>query len=291
MHWLDAVQRLRRDRHPGVLVTVASVRGHAPRAAGAKMVVAADTTWDSIGGGNLEATAVARAREMLTARVAAPEQLLVSLTGRARTDHGRQCCGGEVTVLLEPLAVVPAVALFGVGHVGLELARLLARHDLELHLVDSRAEQLTTDRLTVLDDAVARVHVHHAVLPELVLAEVPRGTHVLVMTHDHAEDAALCDAALRCGHLATIGLIGSVSKANRFRRVLAADGHPPAAVARIRTPIGLASLTGKDPATIAVGAAAELLGIVEEERAGADASAAPGRAPTEPGPVGRGARG
>lgn len=291
VHWLDAVRGLRRDRHPGVLVTVTSVRGHAPRAAGAKMVVAAHAAWGSIGGGNLEATAVARAREMLAERVAAPEQLAVSLTDKVRTEHGRQCCGGEVTLLLEPLAVAPAVAVFGLGHVGLELARILARHDLELHLVDSRSEQLTTDRLAVLGDAVARVHVHHAALPELVLGEVPRGTHVLVMTHDHAEDAALCDAALRCGHLATIGLIGSASKASRFRRVLAADGHPPGAVARIRTPIGVASLTGKDPATIAVAAAAELLAIVEEERATADGSAATGHTPPQPGPVGRDAAG
>ena len=194
MHWLDAVQRLRRDRHPGVLVTLASVRGHAPRAAGAKMVVTTDAAWDSIGGGNLEATAVARARELLAGGVTTPEQLTVSLTDRARTEHGRQCCGGEVDVLLEPLLVVPSVAIFGLGHVGLELARILARHDLELHLVDSRAEQLVPARLAVLDDAVARVHVHHAVLPELVLGEVASGTHVLVMTHDHAEDAALCDA-------------------------------------------------------------------------------------------------
>ena len=265
MHWLDAVQRLRVDRRPGVLVTLATVRGHAPREAGAKMVVSAEATWASIGGGNLEATTVARARRMLADGATAPEELTISLSDRARTEHGRQCCGGEVTVLLEPLAVVPSVAVFGMGHVGLELARILARHDLDLHLVDSRADQLTPRRLAPLEDSVARVHVHHAVLPELVLGEVPRGTHVLLMTHDHAEDAALCDAALRCDHLGTIGLIGSAAKAGRFRRNLAADGHAPEAIARIRTPIGLPELTGKEPAVIAVGVAADVLRTLQAE--------------------------
>ena len=75
------------------------------------------------------------------------------------------------------------------GHVGLELARILARHDLELHLVDSRAEQLDPARLGRAGRAVADVHVHHVpVLPELVIAELPRGTDMLVLTHDHAED-------------------------------------------------------------------------------------------------------
>jgi xanthine dehydrogenase accessory factor len=223
------------------------------------MVVAAGRTWGSVGGGNLEAVAVARARGMVADRAAAPELLAVALSDKAPYQHGVQCCGGEVTLLLEPLPVVPAVAVFGVGHVGLELARILARRDLELHLVDSRPEQLTPERLAVLDDARATVHVHHVpVLPELVLAELPRGAHVLVMTHDHAEDAALVDAALRTPHLGSIGLIGSTAKWARFRRKLADEGHDDEAIARVTTPIGLPGIAGKDPWTIAVSVAAAL---------------------------------
>ena len=269
MDWLAAVDRLRTERRPGVLVTLAAVRGHAPRAAGAKMVVTPETTWSSIGGGNLEATAVDRARAMLATGISAPEQLTLGLSERAPARHGQQCCGGEVTLLLEPLPVRPSVAIFGMGHVGLELARILARHEVELHLVDSRLDQLGPDRLGVLDDAVARVVVHHAPIPELVLGEVPRGTHVLVMTHDHAEDAALCDAALRCRHLGPVGLIGSSAKWVRFRKRLAAEGHTESELARIRTPIGLPDLTGKEPATIAVSVAADLLRVFAEERTGA----------------------
>jgi xanthine dehydrogenase accessory factor len=262
--WVRAVERLRADREPGVLVTVAAVRGHAPREAGAKMVVARERAEGTIGGGNLEAVAITRARALLDAGAAAPELLTVALSDKAPYQHGVQCCGGEVTVLLEPLPVVAAVAVFGVGHVGLELARILARHDLDLHLVDSRPEQLTPERLAVLDDAQARVHVHHVpVLPELVLAELPPGAHVLIMTHDHAEDAALCDAALRTPQLGSIGLIGSAGKWARFRAKLAAEGHTPEDIARITTPIGLPGLTGKDPSTIAVSVAAALIQTFE----------------------------
>ena len=41
MHWMSAMARLREQRVAGVLVTVMAVRGHAPREAGAKMVVSA----------------------------------------------------------------------------------------------------------------------------------------------------------------------------------------------------------------------------------------------------------
>jgi xanthine dehydrogenase accessory factor len=281
--WLAGVAALRTARQPGVLVTVADVRGHAPRAAGAKMVVAAERVWGTIGGGNLEATATARARGQLGGEGPATRLETVALSDRAPHEHGLQCCGGEVTLLFERLPVVPSVAVFGVGHVGLELARILARHDLELHLVDTRPGQLSPARLAVLDDAVARVHVHAVpLLPEIVLDELPAGSSVLVMTHDHAEDIALCDAVLRREDVGWVGLIGSAGKWARFRRRLAEDGHSPEAIATITTPIGLPGISGKDPATIAVSVAADLLRRFEEQAAGhpAGSGALPAGRPT-----------
>jgi xanthine dehydrogenase accessory factor len=270
VNWLEPVERLREQRRPGILVTLAAVRGHAPREAGAKMVVSSDRTWGTIGGGNLEAVAVSRARALLAEERREPEMLTVALSEKAPFAFGVQCCGGEVTLLLEPLPVPPAVAIFGVGHVGLELARILARQDLELHLIDTRADQLSPDRLEVLADGPARIHVHRdiPVLPEIILPELPPGAHVLIMTHDHAEDAALCDAALRCPGLASIGLIGSAAKRSRFRRKLADLGHSCEAMDRITTPIGLPDIAGKDPATIALSVAAALVCAFERDRVG-----------------------
>lgn len=271
MDWLAAAERLRGERRAAVLVTVSEVRGHAPRDAGAKMVVALPDqgvagsaraipeSWGSVGGGNLEETALHRAGELLAGPPGPPELLTVRLSDRAPTEHGRQCCGGEVTLLFEHLPVRPAVAVFGAGHVGLELARILSRQPLELHLVDSRADRVRPAGLAFLDDGPATLHVHHAPLPEVALGELPSGTHVLVMTHDHAEDLAICDAALRCEHLASIGLIGSSAKWRRFRQALAVEGHPATAVERIRCPVGSPQLVGKDPPTIALGIAVELL--------------------------------
>jgi xanthine dehydrogenase accessory factor len=258
--WLGAVQQLRHDGQPGVLVTVIEVRGHAPREAGAKMVVSQEFTWGSVGGGNLEATAIARARELISSGAGEPEIREMQLNPHARTEHGRQCCGGVVRLLLEPLAVRPVVALFGVGHVGYELARILSRLPIQLLLVDSRAEQLDRVRLADVIDGSADVGLYHTLLGEQVLEQLPRGAHVVIMTHDHAEDFALCDAALRLAQpLGGIGLIGSAVKWTRFQAQLAELGHRPEAIARITCPIGQPAITGKDPAVIAVSVAAALL--------------------------------
>lgn len=259
MDWLDALQHLRAEGAPGVLVTVTEVRGHAPREAGAKMVVGARTTWDSVGGGNLEATVVERARVLLATGAASPETMTFSLNEHAAVEHGRQCCGGVVSVLLEPRGARPAVAVFGVGHVGHELARVLSRLPLDLHLVDSREGRLDPARLADVTDGTAQVHVHAVPAPETVLAALPAGAHVLIMSHDHAEDFILCDAALRRDDLGSVGLIGSRAKWSRFRARLQEEGHSDAALERITCPIGLPGIPGKAPAVIAVSVAADLL--------------------------------
>jgi len=282
MDWLSAVERLRREGRPGVLVTVVEVSGHAPRDAGAKMVVGQERSWGSVGGGNLEESAVQRARAMLEAGVTVPELRETRLNEHARNEHGRQCCGGVVRLLLEPLPVRPAVAIFGVGHVGYEVARILSRLEVQLHLVDSRAQQLEPLRLADVTEGVADVVVHQALIGELVLERLPRGAHVLIMTHDHAEDFALCDAALRLsendgGRLGSIGLIGSAAKWSRFRRTLTQEGHSAASLERITCPIGLPSVAGKDPAVIAIGVAAALVEAMAGSRVPAPQPAGPDR--------------
>jgi xanthine dehydrogenase accessory factor len=259
--WLSVLAQLRAEGAPGVLVTVAEVRGHAPRDPGAKMVVGATQTWGSVGGGNLEETAVRRARELMAAGGRRVEMLESRLNPHERHEHGRQCCGGEVRLLLESFPVRPTVAIFGVGHVGFELARILSRLEIRLPLVDSRAEQLDELRLADITAGIADVLVHRAVLGEVILEQLPAGAHVLIMTHDHAEDFALCDAALRLGwqRWGSVGVIGSSAKWARFRTQLIEAGHDAAAVDRISCPIGSPELSGKEPAVIAVGVAAALL--------------------------------
>ncbi len=88
---------------------------------------------------------------------------------------------------------------------------------------------------------------------------------MLVLTHDHAEDLAIIDAALRCDHLGPIGLIGSSAKWARFRRTLL-DSFDESVVDRVQTPIGFPGVTSsKDPAAIAVSVAAALLAAFARE--------------------------
>jgi xanthine dehydrogenase accessory factor len=115
--------------------------------------------------------------------------------------------------------------------------------------------------------------VHQPVAPETVLTDLPAGSHLLVLTHDHAEDLAICDAALRRPGWGSIGLIGSAAKWARFRLRLQQEGHSAAAVDRIRCPIGMPAIAGKEPAVIAVSVTAELISSAQNRLGAADVTA------------------
>lgn len=266
--WLEGLQALTASGEHAVLATIISVRGHSPRDVGAKMAVCADATYGSIGGGNMEATTIESARKMLAQHAGANadyprvqiEQF--GLNEHAHNHHGTQCCGGIVEVLIEYVPAPPVIAVFGLGHVGEEIARILSRHEAILHLTDTRKEILSDTAVEIITDGFAQVHLHNPPAPEMILDKLPAGAHVLILTHDHAEDLTLCDAALRHGRLGSIGVIGSRAKWLRFRKKLLELGHSEAAVESIHSPIGLADITGKHPAVIAVSVAADLLRIL-----------------------------
>jgi xanthine dehydrogenase accessory factor len=142
--------------------------------------------------------------------------------------------------------------LYGAGHVGQALIRILAELPFSVTWIDPRWQLLPSG----LPDTVRALC---APAPASTVTLAPPGARFLVMTHDHALDYALCRRILERGDCAWLGLIGSKSKGARFRSRLARDGLSPVAIAGLTCPIGVPGVGSKWPAAIAVGVAAQLL--------------------------------
>lgn len=244
---------------PAVVVHISAHRGSVPRETGTCMLVAADTVVGSIGGGHLELQAIAQARQMLQDGAAAAQVRHVALGPSLG-----QCCGGTLDLRFVPLAqedpaLWPAppprfhLELYGAGHVGRAIVRLLEELPCTVRWIDEREAEFPA---TPLPAHIERVCAE-PVQAEVALA--PPGAQVLVLTHSHALDLALAEALLRRGDFASFGLIGSATKRVRFERRLAERGLAPEAIARMACPIGLPGLRGKEPAVIAVAVVAQLL--------------------------------
>jgi xanthine dehydrogenase accessory factor len=166
------------------------------------------------------------------------------------------------------------VMLFGAGHVGAAVVRLLADLPCRVTWVDER-EDLFPPVLP------ANVVAEATDLPEAVVREAPAGTSFLVMTHNHALDQRLTEAILRRpAHQDWFGLIGSDTKRKQFEHRLRDRGIPRARLDDMVCPIGVPGIKGKEPAVIAVAVVAQLL-MVWEAAAQAGVSEAATHAPLE----------
>ncbi|HEX2011627.1 MAG TPA: xanthine dehydrogenase accessory protein XdhC [Roseateles sp.] len=255
---------------PAVLVRVDAVQGSGPREVGAWMAVGRSVLIATIGGGHLEFEAIAQARAILAG--GRPAEPPGPLTRRfALGPSLGQCCGGIVQLRFELLgaAHIPGlkaqladaeprlpVALFGGGHVGRAIMRLLGELPAEVFWVDSRDE--------IFPEALPdNVSAEHSDPVQAAVQDLVPGSRVLIMSFSHAEDLDVVAACLQRRRerddLPFIGLIGSKSKWATFRHRLEARGFSAAELAGITCPIGVPGIGGKQPAVIAVAVVAQLL--------------------------------
>jgi xanthine dehydrogenase accessory factor len=258
----QAAQLFKKTNIGFVCVTVAAAEGSTPREQGAFMLVTPDSVLGTIGGGRLEWDAIDAARAMLSAGESRRE-LLVHLGPSIG-----QCCGGRVALTLETLSderieamlrdeaqqagARPHVLIYGAGHVGRALALALAPLPFHVTLADSRDAELQRTQ-------AAGVTLLRTDLPMALAQTAPDDAAHVVMTHSHALDSLIAAAVMERGRFRYLGIIGSRTKRNSFRRAFRELGLPAESIARVVCPIGRSDVKDKRPEIIAALAAAEIV--------------------------------
>lgn len=245
--WPEAIEYCARAGRRYVIATVLNTQGSTPRDGGSKMVIDPEYTYDTIGGGQLEFLLVQQARELMarneTCQIIKPFPLAA---------EAAQCCGGNVTVMLECFAACDwQIALFGAGHVSQALTRILGGLPCQMQIIDSRPGLIT-------DTLPANGRFCEYARPVEAIEALPDNAWVVIFTHDHALDYDLCCQLLSEDRWRFVGLIGSQTKANRFRKRLLNDGYTQSRVDRLHCPVGLPEVKGKHPMEVAVSIAAQL---------------------------------
>ncbi len=260
--WVSVLAALRRDRKTAIVATPTD------RTSDGRLIVTEECVAGSLGDAALETRVVAAARALLADGGDA------RLARFAPADEG-----AEALVFLDPLRDVGFdIVLFGAGHVARALVAVLAGLPCRVTWVDGRESEFPAE-------IPPNVGVVVTDAPEAEVAAAAQGSCFLVMTHSHPLDQALAEAILRRGEFAYFGLIGSLSKRRQFERRMAERGIPAASFADMTCPIGVPGIKGKDPATIAVAVAAQLLQVNEARQAirGAGPAATIAEAPRKAG--------
>lgn len=258
--WFDALHHCQQQGKSYVLVTLLATAGSTPREGGSKMLVCDDSTFDTIGGGHLEFAVIKQARDLLIDNSCTQKVEHYPLSSKLG-----QCCGGATNVLFEVFTQHSQhMAIFGAGHVAKALVPILAQLPLQISWIDNRQELLNA----ITDNPLAsNVKTIYSDSPAEHVVSLPSQAWALVMTHNHQLDFDIVTSALKRADMPYVGMIGSDTKARRFKTRLAHKGMSDTDIARLISPVGLLDIPGKRPIEVAVSMAAQLIQMLQPEQA------------------------
>ncbi|MFB7982009.1 XdhC family protein [Streptomyces vinaceus] len=196
------------------------------------------------GGAALDRAAAVHVRDLL----------LAGRTGTAELGTAGGLCGQPLTLLVESAAEPPRLIVYGAIDFASALARIGAFLGHRVTVCDARPVFATPARFPDADEVVVDWP-HRHLAAEWEAGRVDSRTAVCVLTHDAKFDVPLLALALRLP-LGYVGAMGSRRTHAAREQRLREEGVPPAALARLRSPIGL-DLGGATPEETALAIAAE----------------------------------
>lgn len=286
---------------PFCLVAVVSSKGSVPRTTGAAMLVCKNEIMGSVGGGELEYQAIETAQSGLSqsgfkrsvrSYALGPSlgqccggavnlmfewyghdnrQVLTALSSETASFTEHDIVGQRIPRLRLSLSNAKInscinlqlnpphvdVFLYGAGHVGRAVAEIARHLCCQLYWVDTQENRFPE----IIPTGVTKIC---ASSPSHIAAHASENSIHLVMTYSHQIDYDVVTCLLRNGQFARCGLIGSETKAARFRSRLLQAGLASEQIEGLVCPIGLGEIRGKAPFQIALSIAGQLSSWIDD---------------------------
>ena len=246
----DEIVRIKNDGDVAALATVISAKGSTPRAEGSKMLIKNDKSIvGSIGGGCLEADVWQVGMKVI--EEGKSRLLNFDLTGREETPEGL-ICGGTMQVFIEPIIPVPAIFIFGAGHIGFAVSKIAKMTGFKVAVIDDRPAYANTEKFPDADEFY--VEDLADAVPRLPINKV---SYLIIACRGHLEDQRVLAQVIKTP-AAYIGMIGSKKKTKTIFENLKAEGIDEKLLERVHAPIGL-PIAAETPEDIAVSIMAEIV--------------------------------
>jgi len=250
-NWIELLSEFKAKRQPVALVTVTKCYGSTPCVLGSRMIITENKElFGTIGGGKLEFLAIEQAIKALH------ENKIIE-SGYTLGPEFEQCCGGKVEFIIEPMNQSPELFLFGAGHIGQEIVKLLVGTPFKVNLIDSRKNWFKEKEFDPSINPCEVSEIDFKTFRDAV--RWGRSCYVLVLTHNHAIDFDVIAMALK-EETKFLGLIGSKTKKVRFHNMLINEMHIEEGMTNVVCPIGL-PIGGDTPKEIAISVVAQLLQV------------------------------
>ncbi len=253
------LQEVRNEGKDAVIVTVTEKSGMGPADVGKKMIVIeGNVAFGTVGGGAIEYYAREKCKEVLNSRQSFTERYLL-FDREVKVDNDEvvlpMACGGRVTLFYEFVGPKQYVYIFGAGHCGAALARVLKPLGFFTTIIDERDYVINA-----LDDS-ADIKVNEGFVEYIEKHGLPDNRFIVVCTPSHTNDYNVLNKILELKIKPKyFGMLCSKKKiADYLEKAYEVFGRD-IDLSNFYSPIGLQT-GGDSPEEVAISIAGEILSV------------------------------
>ena len=255
----EKLSEIKKEGKDSVIVTVTQKEGMGPADVGKKMIVTeGNIAFGTVGGGSIEYYAREKCKEVLKSRQSFSEKYVL-FDREVKVDDGEvvipMACGGRVTLFYEFVGPKQYVYIFGAGHCGAALARVLKPLGFYTTIIDERDYVINA-----LDDA-ANVKVNEGFVEYIEKHGIPNDRYIVVCTPSHTNDYNVLNKILELKIKPKyFGMLCSKKKIQDYLEKSYEVYGRDIDLSNCYSPIGL--ITGGDsPEEVAISIAGEILSV------------------------------
>ena len=152
----------------------------------------------------------------------------------------------------EVVGLKERIYIFGGGHVGLSISKIMAMLDFRVKVIEKRKDIFTLITNDFADEIINEDYVKYT--DKIIEDDF---SYVVIVTPSHSHDKEVLRAVIG-KKVRYIGMMGSKAKVKTIFRELAGEGIPEELLSKVHSPIGL-PINSRTPDEIAVSIAAEII--------------------------------
>lgn len=253
------LQEVRLEGKDAVIVTVTEKEGMGPADVGKKMLVLeGNIAFGTVGGGAIEYYAREKCKEVLENRTSFSEKYILN-DRQIYVDNGEivlpMACGGKVTLFYEFIGPKQYVYIFGAGHCGAALAKVLKPLGFFITIIDERDYVINS-----LDDS-ADIKVNEGFVEYISKHGIPNNRYIVVCTPSHQNDYNVLNKILELKIKPKyFGMLCSKKKIGDYLAKAYESYGKDIDLANFYSPIGLQT-GGDSPEEVAISIAGEILSV------------------------------
>ena len=255
----EKISEYRKQGKDLVLVTVTEKEGMGPADVGKKMLVAeTGEAFGTVGGGAIEFYAREKAKEVIKERKSFSEKYLLcerQVYVDSKDVVLPMACGGRATLFYEFVGPKQYVYIFGAGHCGAALARVLKPLGFHVTIIDER--KVVVDQL---DDS-ADIKVVSGFVDYIEKNGIRDNAYIVVCTPSHTNDYHVINKILEKNiKPAYFGMLCSKKKIAEYLEKAYETYGEDIDLSNFYSPIGL-DIGGNSPDEIAISISGEMLSV------------------------------